>query len=194
MIIFRFNLLKGRIFCLMNFVLVYIHKDLSNNLEKYLYSNVLLFVGLFFFISISNFLGLFPYIFTPSRHLIISIGLCLPFWFSLIFKNIFVNTFKFFTHLVPLGTPLILAPFIVLIERVSLIIRPVTLSVRLSANIIAGHLLIVLLRSLIQLSINFYLVSLIPLYILFLLELGVAFIQAYVFIVLLSLYLNEVRF
>jgi len=98
-----------------------------------------------------------------------------------------------FAHLVPLGTPGALIPFIVCIELVRSTIRPLTLSVRLVANIIAGHLLLTLLGSLgpnVNAALVFVFVRLI---VLALLETGVAAIQAYVFRALRTLYLSEVR-
>merc|ERR1711917_25772 len=90
-----------------------------------------------------------------------------------------------FAHLVPKGTPGFLIPVIVIIETVSNIIRPLTLSIRLAANIVAGHLLLTLLGS--QIS-N---ISFTTFFLLLLLEVAVACIQSYVFIILNSLYLNE---
>merc|ERR1712157_289606 len=95
-------------------------------------------------------------------------------------------------HLVPVGTPSFLIPIIVIIESVRNIIRPLALSIRLAANIVAGHLLLTLLGSqatnlnMISLSILF-----IRLYLLLILEVAVACIQSYVFTILNSLYLNE---
>jgi len=98
-----------------------------------------------------------------------------------------------FIHLVPLGTPIPLRVFIVLIETTSNLIRPITLSVRLAANIIAGHLLLRLLRRINEnVPIAFWGVSII-LTLLLILEYAVAIIQRYVFITLLSLYLNEIN-
>ena len=95
------------------------------------------------------------------------------------------------SHLVPLGTPYVLIPFIVLIESVSNIIRPGTLSIRLAANMVAGHLLLTLLGSQGP-SIGRHLPGLmVGLVALLLLEVGVACIQAYVFTILSSLYLSE---
>ena len=100
----------------------------------------------------------------------------------------------FLSHLVPLGTPYPLIPFIVLIEIVRRVIRPITLSVRLAANIIAGHLLIVLIRGQMPcISMSIIILVLIGLLMLILLELAVSFIQSYVFRTLLSLYLIEVN-
>jgi len=97
-----------------------------------------------------------------------------------------------FAHLVPQGTPSALMSFIVVIETISNAIRPGTLAVRLSANMIAGHLLLTLLGNQTALANNSILASLIFAQIaLLILEAAVAIIQAYVFIVLTSLYLSE---
>ncbi|TKV25108.1 hypothetical protein FCN23_09585 [Campylobacter jejuni] len=96
------------------------------------------------------------------------------------------------SHLVPIGTPIPLSFFIALIEFISLIIRPITLCVRLSANIIAGHLLICLLRNIRENFFLLFLPTLPVLYVLLVLELCVRVIQGYVFVVLLSLYIDEV--
>ena len=97
-------------------------------------------------------------------------------------------------HLVPTGTPNVLIPVIVIIETVRRIIRPGTLSIRLAANIVAGHLLLTLLGSQgPSLSINIITILIIGLVLLLCLELAVACIQAYVFTILRSLYLNELR-
>merc|ERR1712080_666233 len=86
------------------------------------------------------------YTFTATSHLSITIALSLPIWLGYMIFSSLKNINFFLPHLVPLGTPYPLIPFMVLIEIIRRIIRPITLSVRLAANIIAGHLLIVLLR------------------------------------------------
>ena len=101
---------------------------------------------------------------------------------------------RLFAHLVPTGTPGALIPVIVIIETVSNVIRPGTLSIRLAANIVAGHLLLTLLGSQGPNAQGIVLLVLMGRLILLLcLELAVAFIQAYVFTILRSLYLNELR-
>ncbi|PZO93598.1 MAG: ATP synthase F0 subunit A [Streptococcus pyogenes] len=98
-----------------------------------------------------------------------------------------------FAHLVPLGCPNALMPFIVVIERIRLIIRPLTLSVRLTANMIAGHIIMALIS---MRSINSGLVltsSIASEVLITILELGVALIQPYVFFILLFLYRQEVQ-
>lgn len=152
----------------------------------------IIFISLLSIIIFNNFLGLFPYIFTSSRHLIFSITLSLPLWLSFIIYGWFNFYNHILAHLVPQSTPNALMSFIVIIETIRNIIRPLTLAVRLSANIIAGHLLITLLGN--QTS-NAYFITLYILLatqiILLTLESAVAIIQSYVFAVLSSLYSSE---
>lgn len=153
----------------------------------------LIFLRLFLFIIINNFIGLFPYIFTASSHIILTSTLSLPLWIAFIIFGWLNYTKYIFAHLIPQGTPKALIPFIVLIETISNVIRPLTLAVRLMANIVAGHLLITLLGNQTALSTNLILMSLILTQILLLiLESAVAIIQAYVFAVLSTLYAREI--
>jgi len=133
-----------------------------------------------------------PYIFTRTSHLSITIVLALPIWLGTILYSIIFQYNSLLAHLVPLGTPRFLIPIIVIIETVRNIIRPITLSIRLAANMVAGHLLLTLLGS--QgpiISIIILLILLIRLILLLILEVAVACIQSYVFTILRSLYLNE---
>jgi F-type H+-transporting ATPase subunit a len=151
-------------------------------------------VAFFGFIVFNNFLGLFPYIFTASRHLTFTVRLALPLWLGHMCIAWSTTPLPMLAHLVPSGTPYALTPFIVLIELTRRIIRPLTLSVRLAANIVAGHLLLTLLSSQASnplFSISFLVVS--ALVLLSVLESAVAVIQAYVFSILSSLYVNEVN-
>lgn len=152
-----------------------------------------IFISLFILIVNSNFLGLFPYIFTASSHLTITLTLALPLWLTFILYGWLNNTTHIFAHLVPQSTPGGLIPFIVLIESISNVIRPITLSVRLMANIVAGHLLITLLGNQTAVASSFILIRLILTQILLLtLERAVAVIQSYVFAVLTTLYSREI--
>lgn len=152
-----------------------------------------MFISLFSLILFNNFLGLFPYIFTSTRHITITLSLALPLWLSFIIYGWINNTKHIFAHLVPQGTPSILIPFIVIIETIRNIIRPGTLAVRLSANIIAGHLLLTLLgntgNSLSTIIISILIFTQI---LLLTLESAVAIIQSYVFTILRTLYSREV--
>jgi len=156
--------------------------------------NVFVYSRIFFFIVFSNAMGLFPYIFTSSSHLSFTLTLALPLWLGRMVWAILHQYNDIIAHLVPQGTPNALIPVIVIIETVRNIIRPGTLGVRLAANMIAGHLLLALLGS--QDTGGSFLTFRIligGLILLMVLELAVACIQAYVFTILRSLYLNELR-
>lgn len=154
----------------------------------------IIFLSLFFLILYNNVLGLLPYIFTASRHLTLTLTLRLPIWLRFIAYGWFNNINHIFAHIVPQRTPTLLIPFIVLIERVRNVIRPLTLSVRLIANIVAGHLLITLLGNQTASSSNLILVTLLLTQVALLtLEVAVAFIQSYVFAILSTLYSRETR-
>jgi len=152
-----------------------------------------IFVAIFLFIVINNFIGLFPYIFTASSHIALTITLSLPLWVSFILFG-WINYYNYiFAHLVPIRTPGALIPFIVLIESIRNVIRPLTLAVRLIANIVAGHLLITLLGNQTAIASGFILVTLLLTQIILLtLESAVAVIQSYVFAVLSTLYSREI--
>nr|WHM51827.1 ATP synthase F0 subunit 6 [Cryptotermes bracketti] len=153
-----------------------------------------LFVSLFSLILFNNFLGLFPYIFTSTSHLTMTLTLALPLWTSFMVFGWINNTNHMFEHLVPQGTPTALMPFMVCIETISNIIRPGTLAVRLTANMIAGHLLLTLLGNngpTITQSLLWVLI--IAQILLLILESAVAMIQSYVFAVLSTLYSSEVN-
>lgn len=172
-----------------------LHKEFKIllNINK-IKGRTLIFISLFSIIVFNNFLGLFPYIFTRTRHLTLTLALALPLWIRFIMYGWLNNTIHIFAHLVPQGTPPILIPFIVCIETIRNIIRPGTLAVRLAANIIAGHLLLTLIgntgSSLSLILINFLIIAQI---LLLILESAVAIIQSYVFAVLRTLYSREVN-
>nr|YP_010282269.1 ATP synthase F0 subunit 6 [Layahima wuzhishana]UHM24919.1 ATP synthase F0 subunit 6 [Layahima wuzhishana] len=157
------------------------------------YGSTFIFVSLFSFIVFNNFMGLFPYIFTSTSHLTLTLTLALPLWLSFLLYGWINHTTHMFAHLVPQGTPAILMPFMVCIETISNLIRPGTLAVRLAANMIAGHLLLTLLGSTGP-SMNIIMINilLITQFALLTLEAAVAIIQSYVFAVLSTLYSSEV--
>lgn len=148
----------------------------------------------FSIVLIINFLALYPQIFSPTSHLTVTLPISLIFWVSLILFGWTKNTNHILAHLVPQGTPGALIMFIVIIELVRNIIRPITLCVRLTANLIAGHLLISLLgNALTTISPIIRTLSLpVPL-LLTILESAVACIQAYVFMTLITLYTTETK-
>lgn len=183
----RFNIFWNKIF-------ITLHKEFKTLLGIHSYrGSTFIFISLFTFILFNNFLGLFPYIFTRTRHLTLTLSLALPLWIRFMFFGWVNNTNHIFAHLVPQGTPPVLIPFIVLIETIRNIIRPGTLAVRLSANIIAGHLLLTLLGNTGN-SLSIFMVSLLVIaqLLLLALETAVAVIQSYVFTILRTLYSREI--
>lgn len=144
-------------------------------------------------ILVFNVWGLCPYVFPLTSHLSVSLRLRIFMWTLLILLQ-FKNFERFFLHIVPFGCPPVLIFFIVIIETVRVIIRFITLAVRLSANIIAGHMIMNLISmSSIETIIGFTL-RLFSQILISLLELGVALIQPYVFFTLLNLYAQEIPF
>nr|YP_010397542.1 ATP synthase F0 subunit 6 [Boreoheptagyia brevitarsis]UQJ73451.1 ATP synthase F0 subunit 6 [Boreoheptagyia brevitarsis] len=178
-----------------NNILLTLHKEFKTLLGPSGHNgSTFIFISLFSLILFNNFLGLFPYIFTSTSHLTLTLALALPLWLSFMIYGWINHTQHMFAHLVPQGTPSVLMPFMVCIETISNIIRPGTLAVRLAANMIAGHLLLTLLGNTGN-SLSFYLVSLLVIaqIALLVLESAVAIIQSYVFAVLSTLYSSEVN-
>lgn len=176
-----------------NVLIKYIENELVSIFGKFnMGASTIIFISTFFFIIIINFMGLFPYIFTNTSHIVFTLSIALPVWLGPILWSMYYQYNNIFAHLVPRGTPTILIPVIVIIETVSNVIRPTTLSIRLAANMIAGHLLLTLLGSQGPMS-NYFslLLIIIILILLVILEMAVACIQSYVFTILSSLYLNE---
>nr|YP_010454786.1 ATP synthase F0 subunit 6 [Pachycephus smyrnensis]ARO34949.1 ATP synthase F0 subunit 6 [Pachycephus smyrnensis]UTY22576.1 ATP synthase F0 subunit 6 [Pachycephus smyrnensis] len=191
---YSFWLIPSRYYMLWIMLINFINKELKILINKNASGSNIIFISIFLFIMINNFMGLFPYIFTSSSHIIMTLSLSLPLWISLMIFGWMNFYTHMFAHMVPLGTPPILMPFMVIIETISNLIRPGTLAVRLAANMIAGHLLLTLISSTGP-SMNIILIIMMILaqILLLLLETAVAIIQAYVFSILSTLYLNEIK-
>nr|YP_010586138.1 ATP synthase F0 subunit 6 [Dolophilodes bellatulus]UZZ43887.1 ATP synthase F0 subunit 6 [Dolophilodes bellatulus] len=188
-----FWMIPSRYMFIMNKMLLTIHNEFKNLLGLGSYKgSTLMFIALFLMILFNNMMGMFPYVFTSSSHLSMNLTLSLPLWISFMLFGWMMNTQHMFTHLIPQGTPPLLMVFMVLIETISNIIRPMTLSVRLTANMIAGHLLLTLLsQSTSNLNMIMIFFMLFIQIILLTLEFSVALIQAYVFSILSTLYSKE---
>nr|QWL17537.1 ATP synthase F0 subunit 6 [Periacma orthiodes] len=192
---YSFWLIPNRHFMFWNFILKNLHKEFKTLLGINSFNgSTFIFISLFSFVLFNNFLGLFPYIFTSTSHLTLSLSISLPLWLSFMFYGWINNSQHMFAHMIPQGTPNILMPFMVLIETISNIIRPGTLAVRLTANMIAGHLLMTLLSgtgSNFSLYMIWFLIIIQIL--LLILESAVAVIQSYVIAILSTLYSSEVN-
>nr|YP_009231722.1 ATP synthase F0 subunit 6 [Embiotoca jacksoni]AMA06616.1 ATP synthase F0 subunit 6 [Embiotoca jacksoni] len=154
-----------------------------------------LLTSLMLFLITLNMLGLLPYTFTPTTQLSLNMAFAVPLWLATVIIGMRNQPTHALGHLLPEGTPTLLIPVLIIIETISLFIRPLALGVRLTANLTAGHLLIQLIA-----TAAFVLAPIMPtvailtatvLFLLTLLEIAVAMIQAYVFVLLLSLYLQE---
>nr|WNH20703.1 ATP synthase F0 subunit 6 [Zapogon evermanni] len=151
--------------------------------------------SLMIFLISLNMLGLLPYTFTPTTQLSLNMGFAVPLWLATVIIGMRNSPTHALGHLLPEGTPTPLIPVLIIIETISLFIRPLALGVRLTANLTAGHLLIQLIATaafvLLPLMPTVAILTTILLFLLTLLEVAVAMIQAYVFVLLLSLYLQE---
>nr|AAQ03287.1 ATP synthase subunit 6 [Eretmobrycon terrabensis] len=155
----------------------------------------LMLTSLMIFLLSLNMLGLLPYTFTPTTQLSLNMGIAVPFWLATVIIGMRNQPTAALGHLLPEGTPVPLIPVLIIIETISLFIRPLALGVRLTANLTAGHLLIQLIATavitLLPLMTTVALITAVVLFLLTLLEVAVAMIQAYVFVLLVSLYLQE---
>nr|YP_009685912.1 ATP synthase F0 subunit 6 [Epiplatys grahami]QDW10688.1 ATP synthase F0 subunit 6 [Epiplatys grahami] len=154
-----------------------------------------LITALMLFIITLNMLGLLPYTFTPTTQLSMNMAFAVPIWLATVLIGARNQPTVALAHLLPVGTPVPLIPVLIIIETISLFIRPLALGVRLTANLTAGHLLMHLISSAAYIFISIMpavaILTSILLFLLTILEVAVAMIQAYVFILLLSLYLQE---
>jgi F-type H+-transporting ATPase subunit a len=155
--------------------------------------------SLFTFILVSNVIGIIPYAFTVSSHIIITATLALLVFFTVLIYGFYRNGLKFLRVFVPSGIPIYILPLVVAIEVISFLTRPVSHSVRLFANMLAGHITLKVFAGFVallgtSLGAIGWIGGILPLALtvaLTALELLVAFLQAYVFAILTCIYLND---
>ncbi|MGA2055902.1 MAG: F0F1 ATP synthase subunit A [Bradyrhizobium sp.] len=157
-----------------------------------------LIFSLFMLIAVSNIVGVIPYNFTIASHIIVTAALAFLVFFTVLIYGFYKNGLKFFKLFVPSGIPILILPLVVFIEIFSFFLRPVSHSVRLFANMLAGHIALAVFASFIPLlaglGIAGYFGAVLPLGMvmaLTALELLVAFLQAYVFTILTCVYIND---
>nr|WHW97542.1 ATP synthase F0 subunit 6 [Aythya ferina] len=172
-----------------------ITKQLMIPLNKNGHKWALMLTSLMTMLLTINLLGLLPYTFTPTTQLSMNMALAFPLWLATLLTGLRNKPSASLAHLLPEGTPTPLIPALILIETTSLLIRPLALGVRLTANLTAGHLLIQLISTasiaLMPILPTVSILTMVILLLLTILEVAVAMIQAYVFVLLLSLYLQE---
>src|SRR5664279_3014531 len=155
--------------------------------------------SLFMFIAVSNLVGIIPYAFTVSSHLVVTVALALLVFFIVLFYGLYKNGLKFFKLFVPSGVPIYVLPLVVVIEIISFFfVKPVSHALRLFANMLAGHIALKVFASFVgmlgTLGLIGWIGAIFPLGLtvaLTALELLVAFLQAYVFAILTCIYLND---
>jgi len=157
-----------------------------------------LVLSLFMFILVANVVGLIPYTFTVTSHIIITAALALTVFFTVIIYGFYRHGLHFLKLFVPSGIPIYILPLIVFIEVLSFLSRPISHSVRLFANMLAGHITLKVFASFITLLGSAGILGIagatLPLALviaLTALEMLVAFLQAYVFAILTCIYLND---
>jgi F-type H+-transporting ATPase subunit a len=158
-----------------------------------------LIFSLFMFICVSNLVGIIPFTFTISTHLIVTAALALVVFFTVLIYGFYKNGLKFLKIFVPSGIPIYILPLVMFIEILTFFLRPVSHSVRLFANMLAGHIALKVFAGFVaMLGVSLgaigWVGGVLPLGLtvaLTALELLVAFLQAYVFAILTCIYLND---
>ena len=157
-----------------------------------------LIFSVFMFILTSNLLGMVPYSFTVTSHIVVTFGLGFSIFIGITILGFQEHGLRYFSLLVPSGAPMAMLPALIVIETVSYIVKPISLSVRLFANMMAGHTLLKIIAgfgwSMFTFGGIFYFLGFIPVLILILLvglEFAIAGIQAYVFTLLVCSYIKD---
>jgi len=158
-----------------------------------------LIFSIFMFICVSNIVGVIPYAFTVSSHIIVTAALALLVFFTVLIYGLYKNGLKFFKIFVPSGIPVYILPLVVFIEVFSFFLRPVSQSVRLFANMLVGHIALKVFAGFVallgvSLGAVGWIGGIAPLALtvaIYALEILVAFLQAYVFAILTVIYLND---
>nr|YP_010556298.1 ATP synthase F0 subunit 6 [Hygrobates turcicus]UYS90924.1 ATP synthase F0 subunit 6 [Hygrobates turcicus] len=193
LIFFQNQMKTSKYSILLNSFCFFFTKDIKPLMSAKSKNLIKLYSIMFLFLAISNLMSLFPFNFTITSQISFSFTMSLTYWTSIQLMGWLKYTNSMMSHLVPQGTPKPLKPLMIIIEIISQLIRPITLSVRLSANMIAGHLLLSLLGDLSISSKMMFLFSMPLSMILSFLEICVSLIQAYVFMTLVSLYSTEIN-
>nr|NP_059955.1 ATP synthase F0 subunit 6 [Typhlonectes natans]AAF78152.1 ATPase subunit 6 [Typhlonectes natans] len=189
------NWVNNRLATIQTWALLAATKQLLAPISAHGQKWALILLSLMMMLITMNLLGLLPYTFTPTAQLSMNMALAVPLWLATVLVGLRNQPTTSLGHLLPEGTPTLLIPPLIVIETISLVMRPLALGVRLTANLTAGHLLIQLISTAV-----FSLLTTMPavavlmtlvLLLLTLLEIAVAMIQAYVFVLLLALYLQE---
>ncbi len=193
-----YALIPGKIQAVFEEVYNYVASILKDNVKKKPSQAFSILVSIFFFVLCLNLVGLIPYSFTLTSHLIVTLAISVSIFIGLIIIGVMVKGKDFVKLFLPGGTSFVLSLLLVPVEILSFIFKPISLAVRLFANMMAGHTLLKVIAGfilkIIGLTIYGFLIMYIPVCILvplFGMELGVAFIQTVVVVTLISLYIED---
>ena len=189
------NLLSNKVKTFCEGIFIMIHVIINQQIGCIGLRLLPLFFYTFIFIWSSNLVGLLPYSFTSTSQIILTVGISFSIFLGVVLLGIKEKSVSFFNMFVPSNIPMVILPFIVVIEVMSYFIRPLSLAMRLFANIMAGHTLLNILSGfnigLSCLGLTIYLLSFLLVTSIMILEFGIAFLQAYVYIVLMNVYTND---
>ena len=192
------RLVPGRIQSVAEIAYEFVANTIRSNAGKDGMKFFPLIFSLFMLIAVSNIVGVIPYNFTIASHIIVTAALAFLVFFTVLIYGFYKNGLKFLKLFVPSGIPIFILPLVVFIEIFSFFLRPISHSVRLFANMLAGHIALAVFASFIPLlaglGIAGYFGAILPLGMviaLTALELLVAFLQAYVFTILTCIYIND---
>ena len=192
------SIIPGRLQCLAEMMYEFVANILDSNVGKEGKPYFPFVFTLFLFILFSNLLGLIPYSYTVTSQIIVTFAMAFTIFIGVTLIGLFKHGLHFFSFFVPLGASKPLIPLLVLIEVISYLIRPVSLSVRLFANMLAGHTMLkvfaglaVMMSGAGGIMVAGSALPLIAIIGLTGLELLVALLQAYVFTILTCMYLND---
>jgi F-type H+-transporting ATPase subunit a len=192
------RLVPGRIQSVAEIAYEFVASTIRSNAGKDGMKFFPLIFSIFMLLTVSNMIGVIPYSFTISSHIIVTAALAFLVFFTVVIYGFYKNGLKFLKIFVPSGIPIFILPLVVFIEIFSFFLRPISHSVRLFANMLAGHIALAVFASFIPmlagLGIAGYFGAVLPLGMvmaLSALELLVAFLQAYVFTILTVIYIND---
>lgn len=184
-----------RLSSLLHVPISFIYLQANQTIGKHIKGFIQIISPIFLFIITTNITGILPYTFGLRRHLFYSLSIALPIWIAIICSSIFYQPTIFIALLLPGHAPNWLNPFLVIIETLRTIVRPLTLSFRLAANISAGHIVLALMGAYSS-AIFFTSLYLLLLFVIFqigylIFESAICLIQRYIFCLLLSLYTED---
>jgi F-type H+-transporting ATPase subunit a len=191
----KVSMVPGRWQALVEIIFEFIANMVENTSGKQARPFLPLIMTTFLFLAGMNVMGMVPGSFTPTSQITTTAYMGIMVFLMVVGVGIYKQGFHFFAHFLPAGTPMYLAPLIVPLEIVSFLARPLTLAVRLAANMVAGHVLLKIFATFVIMLMSVFTISaVLPLVLLVALtgmEVFVALLQAYIFTVLTCVYLND---